>query len=308
MHLGFQKIQRPETGRKRIGILSHLGGGTSRGRRAGRSGKPVCMLTKNSHPGHELETFLFYHTLVPSLSKISPFSPLFLHTHRQGPRRSCRGPLLWAERDARRGGAVFWSPAAERLESSQNVHEVVMILPFFSGMITVYPEDKNNISHFSLSFTTHTAESPGHRPGLFVPSGWRNHLQNVQEEDMILPCFSGMITVYQEDRIISPFSPSLFQNTHSRRPRSQTGAFCGKMGWKFTKCSRQRHDSAMFLRYDNTVARKQNCISHFSLSFTTHTSKGAPARCRGPLLFYPLRPTAPLSRSRRFIFRLRAAE
>ena len=54
-------------------------------------------------------------------------------------------------------------------ENSQNVQEEDMILQKFSGILTSYSESANDISHFSLSFTTtHTAESPGPVPGLFV--------------------------------------------------------------------------------------------------------------------------------------------
>ena len=38
----------------------------------------------------------------------------------------------------------------------QKVHNMVTVLPYFSVMIRPYPEEID-ISHFSLSFTTHTS-------------------------------------------------------------------------------------------------------------------------------------------------------
>ena len=50
----------------------------------------------------------------------------------------------------------------------QKVHNAVMVSPYFPVMIRPYPEEID-ISHFSLSFTTHTqVKGSGSPPGPFA--------------------------------------------------------------------------------------------------------------------------------------------
>ena len=247
-----------------------------------------------------METLLFYHTLVPSLSTISPFSPLFLHTQEKGSDHlsepfSCRqapergeadpvnepgmGRLPSNRSNFRRMGNLrpeihkkfmkrtrFCNLSRVFYECTQEEHKLSPISPsplqqhtqqkapalcrgllslpqkkftnrsrrrhdsaMFSGYPILVPGSQKTISHFSLSFTiTHTAESPGRRPGFFVPSGYQNS-QIVQEEDMIPQSFSGILYSYQEDRTTFPISPSpLQQHTQQRAPAPCRGFLYGR--------------------------------------------------------------------------------
>ena len=134
---------------------------------------------------------------------VSPISPSPLqHTQQRAP-ALCRGPLCLGER-------MF-------TKRSRGGHDSAMIFRYAEPV----PERQNSISHFSLFFTTHTAESPGPVPGLFVEN-WPGNSQKIHVKDMIRPCFSGMLIPYPEDNIISPISLSF--TTHRQGPRHRAGA------------------------------------------------------------------------------------
>ena len=147
-----------------------------------------------------------------------------------------------------------------------------MILQCFPGILYAYPEVKT-ISPISPSPLQHTAESPGQVPGFFVTSGYENS-QNVQEADTILQCFSDILNAYPEDRTISPISPSPLQHTHSKEPRPSAGVFCINYFGNSQKVHEADTIPQCFLGIITSYPENRNDISHFSLSFTTHTSEG----------------------------------
>ena len=168
------------------------------------------------------------------------------------------------------------------------------------------PGSQNNISHFSLSFTTHSRE-PRPSAGVLCHFRVREFTKRSRSGHDFAMFFRYPKCVPRRQNNISHFSLSFTTHTQQRAPAKCRG-FLYQLFWKFTKSSRSGHDSAMFLGYHNIVPRKQKRYLPFlPLLYNTHKRR-APAVSRGPSLFYPLRPTAPLSRSRRFIFRLRAAE
>ena len=101
-------------------------------------------------------------------------------------------------------------------------------MQFLLTMLSLYPGSTERYLPFLplLYNNTHTAEDPGSVPGSFVAVGEGNS-QNVQEEDMILQKFSGILTSYPgSNEQYLPFLPLLYNNTHSREPRPRAGAFC----------------------------------------------------------------------------------
>ena len=149
--------------------------------------------------------FLPYYKPVPGRQKncISHFSLSFTTHTAKGP-GFVPGPFVSGE------GGTF-------TKCSRGGHDSAMIFRYAEPV----PERQNSVSHFSLFFTTHTAESPGPVPGLFVEN-WPRNSQKIHVKDMIRPCFSGMLIPYPEDKIISPISLSF--TTHRQGPRHEAGA------------------------------------------------------------------------------------